>query len=122
MIAARILDWTDADRLKWPLNQLPNTRGLEGLIKEVQDLNYVRFTTVNDYLADHGSAGSVTFSQDTADGSFDGYNSWSEKRAATDHWTRIVEARRIHNTAEKFILLLSDTDFESQVRPLLDAA
>ena len=114
--------WTGADRLKWPLNQLPNTRGLEGLIKEVQNLNYVRFTTVNDYLTDHGPAGSVTFSQDTADGSFDGYNSWSEKRTATDYWTRIVEARRIHSTAEKFIPLLSDTDFESQVRPLLDKA
>jgi hypothetical protein len=114
--------WTGADRLKWPLNQLPNTRGLEGLIKEVQDLNYVKFTTVNDYLADHGPAGSVTFSQDTADGSFDGYNSWSEKRAATDHWTRIVEARRIHSTAEKCISLLCDPDFESRVRPLMDKA
>nr|WP_319395636.1 hypothetical protein [uncultured Desulfobacter sp.] len=114
--------WTGADRLKWPLNRLPNTRGLEGLIKEVQDLNYVRFTTVNDYLADHGPAGTVSFSQDTADGSFDGYNSWSEKRAATDHWTRIVEARRIHSTAEKCISLLRNPDFESRLRPLMDKA
>ena len=114
--------WTGADRLKWPLNQLPNTRGLDGLIKEVKDLNYVRFTTVNDYIADHGPAGTVSFSQDTADGSFDGYNSWSEKRAATDHWTRIVEARRIHSTVEKCISLLRDPDFESRVRPLMEKA
>nr|WP_319494158.1 hypothetical protein [uncultured Desulfobacter sp.] len=114
--------WTGANRLKWPLNQLPNTRGLEGLIKEVADLNYVRFTTVNDYLADHDPAGTVSFSQDTADGSFDGYNSWSEKRAATDHWTRIVEDRRIHSTAEKCISLLNDPEFESQVHPLMDKA
>ena len=114
--------WTGADQLKWPLNQLPNTQGLEGVIKEVKDLNYVRFTTVNDYLASHGPAGAVSFSQDTADGSFDGYNSWSEKRAATDHWTRIVEDRRIHNTAEKCMSLLKDPEFESQVRPLMDKA
>ncbi|MCG8638041.1 MAG: hypothetical protein MI863_29720, partial [Desulfobacterales bacterium] len=114
--------WTGTGRLKWPLNRLPNTGGLEGLVNEVKDLNYVRFTTVNDYLADHGPAGSVTFSQDTADGSFDGYNSWSEKQAATDHWTRIVRARRIHGTAEKLIRLLKDPGFESRVRPLMDKA
>ncbi len=114
--------WTGTERLKWPLNQLPNTRGLEGLIEEVKDLHFVKFTTVNDYLSHHGPAGEIRFSQDTADGSFDGYNSWSEKWRATAHWTRIVSARNIHNIAEKIIRLLNDDFLEPQVRPLLDKA
>nr|WP_320192522.1 hypothetical protein [uncultured Desulfobacter sp.] len=114
--------WTGTKRLKWPLNQLPNTGGLEGLIEEVKDLHFVKFTTVNDYLAHHGPAGEITFSQDTADGSFDGYNSWSEKWRTTTHWTRIVSARNIHNIAEKIIRLLNDDLLEIQVRPLLDKA
>ena len=93
--------WTGAAQLKWPLNRLPNTRGLEGLIQEVKDKHYVRFTTLKDYLAGHGPAGTVRFRQDTADGSFDGYNSWSEKKGTTDAWTRITAARRIYDGAQK---------------------
>lgn len=114
--------WTGAAQLKWPLNQLPNTKGLEGLIREVKDRHYVRFTTLNDYLADHGPAGRVSFRQDTADGSFDGYNSWSEKQGTTDAWTRIMAARRIHAGAERALDLLEDSDLENRIRPLLDEA
>ena len=62
----------------WPVDLLPNTGGLENLIQKISDLDYVTFTTLKDYMADHGPAGVVKFQQDTADGSFDGYNSWAE--------------------------------------------
>ncbi|WDP89430.1 MAG: hypothetical protein HUN04_06720 [Desulfobacter sp.] len=114
--------WTGADRLTWPLNRLPNTRGLEGLIREVDNKTFVRFTTLKAYLAEHGPAGRVTFQQDTADGSFDGYNSWSEKWESTAFWTRIMAARRMHRTASKVVNLFKSRALADQIRPLLDEA
>jgi hypothetical protein len=55
----------------------------------VKDLPYVAFTTLQDYLDDHPPVGSFYFGQDTADGSFNGYNSWAEKFAIHRYWTRI---------------------------------
>lgn len=47
----------DADALLWyglnlpfPFNKLPNTGGLEGMIREVSDLDYVVFDTPYNYL------------------------------------------------------------------------
>ena len=114
--------WTGAAQLKWPLNRLPNTKGLEGLIREVKDKNYVRFTTLKDYLADHGPAGTIRFRQDTADGSFDGYTSWSEKKGSTDSWTRIQRARRTSEWALKSVSLLGDSQLKARISPLLEEA
>ena len=74
----------------------PTPGGIEGLIREVKDLDYVRFTTLNDYLKGHRPESSVYFGQDTADGSFNGYNSWSEKSDSHWYWTRIERNRRAH--------------------------
>ena len=80
---------------------LPNTRGLEGLIDEVSDLDYVVFTNLGDYLKDHPPVGDIFWGQDLADGNFNGYNSWSEKANNHETWTRVVRNRRIHALAEK---------------------
>ncbi len=90
--------WTGAD-LPWHLDWLPNTGGIEQLVESVADLDFVAFSNLSDYLADHPPQGSVHFGQDTADGSFNGYHSWAEKAYASDYWTRIVKNRRADQTA-----------------------
>jgi hypothetical protein len=112
--------WRGLD-LHWPLNQFPNTGGLGALIDEVRDLDYLRFTTLHDYLSDHPPVGTFFFSQDTADGSFDGYNSWAEKAGAHKYWTRIERHRRVFQMANQSLSLFDDAVFEAQTRPLLDA-
>lgn len=108
--------------LNWPVNRLPNTRGLKGLIDEVSGLGYVKFTTLKDYLKAHRPAGTVSFQQDTADGSFDGYNSWAEKKQATDYWTRIAAARRVYQTVDTVAARLNDPTLDHHLAPLLDKA
>lgn len=83
--------------LKW----LPNTRGIAQLLEEVSDLEYVQFTTLQEYLKSHPPVSKVSFGQDTADGSFDGYNSWSEKSYSHDFWTEVIQDRRTHTIIQK---------------------
>lgn len=90
----------DADAILWhglnlpfPLGNLPNAGGLEGLIKEISDLNYVVFDTPYHYLKNHPPIATVSFNQDTADGAFDGYASWAEKPFNHLIWSRIEKAR-----------------------------
>ncbi len=92
--------WSGVD-LNWILNWLPNTNGISGLIEEVKDLDYVRFTTVGDYLESHPPESRFHFGQDTADGSFNGYNSWAEKSDSHLFWTGIQRNRRAHAALEK---------------------
>ncbi len=82
--------------LKW----LPNTGGLEQLLQELAGLDYVEFTTVTEYLNQHDPAGEITFGQDPADGSFNGYSSWAEKATTQDYWTRLTASRRVEELAE----------------------
>jgi hypothetical protein len=107
--------------LSWPLNQLPNTGGLAALIDEVKNIEYLRFTTLNAYLKDHPPVGTFFFGQDTADGSFDGYNSWAEKSQAHEYWTRIEHHRRIDQMAKKTLAWMDDAALNEKVLPLLDA-
>ena len=53
--------------------------GLKGLVEDVAGLDYVEFTTPGRYLENHSPLRSISFGQDTADGSFDGLSSWTEK-------------------------------------------
>jgi hypothetical protein len=92
--------WSGAN-LPWHLDWLPNTGGFAQLVDSVADLDFVTFSNLTDYLAVHPPAGEIYFSQDTADGSFGGYNSWAEKAYASDYWTRIVRNRRAHQMARK---------------------
>ncbi|MBN1850672.1 MAG: hypothetical protein JW932_19030 [Deltaproteobacteria bacterium] len=100
--------WAGID-LPWIMEWLPNTGGVGALIREIQDIPYAQFTRLGDYLADHPPVGSpFYFSQDTADGSFNGYNSWAEKAEASRYWTTIERSRRTHVAALKAMNLLND--------------
>jgi hypothetical protein len=99
--------WSGVD-VPWPLGWLPNTQGLDALIRDVKDLPYVRFTTLNPYLQNHPTAGTFYFSQDTADGSFDGYNSWAEKARVSPQWTSIERSRRMQAAARKAMTVLGN--------------
>ncbi len=114
----------DADAIFWeslnlPVigNRLANTDGIRGLVKEVADLDYIVFDTPGGYLKDHAPAGTVSFTQDTADGNFTGYASWAEKPYNRKIWTAIERSRTAekHNPdGEDFlnrIKLLSTTHF-----------
>ncbi len=90
--------WNGID-LPWPLEWLPSTNGLGALIDEVKDLDHVQFTTLGAYLDQHPPVGTFSFSQDTADGSYDGYNSWAEKAETSSYWTVIARSRRVCNAA-----------------------
>lgn len=84
--------WYGLD-LPFPLSRVPNARGLEGLIGEVEGLPYVVFDTPYNYLKSHPPESAVSFSQDTADGVFDGYASWAEKPFNHLIWSHIERAR-----------------------------
>ncbi len=118
----------DADAIFWESMDLPvigsrlaNTDGIHGLVKEVADLDYVVFDTVGGYLKNHSPLGTVTFTQDTADGNFTGYASWSEKPYNRKIWTAIERARAMAKvnadkdeaspSFDNRVLLLSTTHF-----------
>ena len=109
----------DADAIFWESLDLPvvgsriaNTDGIRGLVKEVADLDYVVFDTPGGYLKTHESAGTVSFTQDTADGNFTGYASWSEKPYNRKIWTAIERSR----IAEK--AKADETDFLNRIKLL----
>ena len=97
--------WSGVD-LPWALQWLPNAKGIDALVRQVKDLPYVRFTGLQDYLQNHPPVGTFSFSQDTADGSFDGYNSWAEKARISPQWTKIERSRRVEAAARKAMALL----------------
>ncbi len=118
----------DADAIFWetmnlgPLTgKIANTDGIHGLVTEIADLPYIVFDTPGGYLKNHGTVGEIKFTQDTADGNFTGYASWSEKPFNRKIWTRLERARTMAKvTSEKDslspsfddrILLLSTTHF-----------
>ena len=114
----------DADAVFWesldlPLlgNRLANTDGIRGLALEVADLPYVVFDTPGGYLKTHAPAGTLCFTQDTADGNFTGYASWAEKPYNRKIWTAVERSRllsRVDPRRDCFsdrLQLLSTTHF-----------
>lgn len=118
----------DADAIFWesmnlPLvkNRIANTDGINGLVREVADLDYVKFDTPAGYIKNHDNVGTIDFTQDTADGNFTGYASWSEKPYNRKIWTAIERSRAMSKAAVKSdfdcasfrdrVLLLSTTHF-----------
>lgn len=92
----------DADDQMWegydlpaPLRALPNTGGLGEMIGSVEDLEYVHYTTLAEYLETHSDSGTISFSQDTADGSWNGYSSWSEKYSSQLFYSAVNDDRDI---------------------------
>ncbi|TAL36198.1 MAG: hypothetical protein EPN93_08825 [Spirochaetes bacterium] len=82
------------------LSWLPNTGGLSQLIDDAAGMDYVRFTSIDEYVKTHEPAGEISFGQDAADGSFNGYVSWSEKAYSSDYWQEVAADRRTHEIAE----------------------
>jgi len=115
----------DADSEFWygynypfPLCKLPNLSGLTGVINEIAELPYVVFDTPGNYLKTHKPEKEISFTQDIADGNFDGFSSWSEKPFNRQIWSRIERARALKpkdgKTDDSFmkrIRLLSTTHF-----------
>lgn len=90
----------DADAIFWESLALPvigsriaNTDGINGLVREIADLDYIVFNTPGGYLNSHAPVGTVCFSQDTADGNYTGYASWAEKPYNRKIWTAIERSR-----------------------------
>lgn len=90
----------DADDPFWEGIRMPvvpkllrSFNGLTDLVKQVAKLPYVRFVRPSDYLTTHEPVATVSYGQDTADGSFDGYSSWAEKWENTAVWSTIHRAR-----------------------------
>jgi len=109
----------DADAIFWESLNLPavgnriaNTDGINGLVREVADLDYVVFDTPGGYLKNHKPVGKISFTQDTADGNFTGYASWSEKPYNRKIWTAIERSR----TAGR--VLKNNDDFMNRVKLL----
>lgn len=88
--------------LKW----VPNTGGLSQLIDDIAKLDYVEFTTIHEYMKNHTPGKEISFGQDTADGSFNGYVSWAEKKYCSDYWTQVEKDRQIHNFVQLFYKFL----------------
>ncbi len=118
----------DADSIFWePMNlgplsgKIANTDGIRGLINEVCDLPYIVFDTPGNYIKTHKPIGSISFTQDTADGNFTGYASWSEKPFNRKIWTALERARAMAKVNAQYdrespsfmdrVLLLSTTHF-----------
>lgn len=104
------------DYLKW----LPNTGGISQLLEEVSGLEYVKFTNLQEYLSKHETVGKVSFGQDTADGSFNGYNSWSEKSYSHDYWSEVVKDRRIHNFIKRIYKTILKRPIPNNIQKELD--
>ncbi len=86
----------------WPLVKLLSAaQGLEGLVRSVADLEGLAFTTPYAYLETHPPQGTVTFGQDTADGSFDGLASWAEKASNHALWSGIERGRILELQARR---------------------
>ena len=111
----------DADSFLWEpfpvperMKKLPCFGGIEGLIREISDLSYIRFDTPGAYLKGHKPVGKVFFGEDVADGNFSGYSSWSEKPFNRLIWTRLERTRmyaRLYGNQES-------PSFEDRVRLL----
>ncbi len=71
----------------------PTIQGLKGMIDNIKDLTYIRFTTPDRYLKDHPPLNEIEIRQDTADGSFDGYASWAEKWSNQRIWSGLERIR-----------------------------
>lgn len=118
----------DADAIFWETIELPlitgkiaNTDGINGLVREVADLDFVEFNTPSGYLKNHKPIGKIDFTQDTADGNFTGYASWAEKPYNRKIWTAVERSRQMAKATAKTdfdapsfkdrVLLLSTTHF-----------
>lgn len=132
-VDALLLIDMDADDEFWVGFDLPllkgrfsTASGLRGLVDNVADLDYVRWATPGAYLDAHAPVGEITFGQDTADGSFDGFASWTEKWSNHALWTGLDRARLLDLQTRRLlgpglppeVSALLDRAFEARVKLL----
>lgn len=96
-------------------SRFSTARGLKGLVENIQDLDYIEFVTPYAYIQDHPPLKTISIGQDTADGSFDGLSSWTEKWSNQRLWTGLERARILELQTRR---LLED---ESLPQPVLDS-
>jgi hypothetical protein len=108
--------------LPFLLKKIPNINGIEGLVNEIKDLDYIVFDTAGNYLENHLPQHTVSFNQDTADGSFDGYSSWAEKPFNHLIWTRLERARLIAKNTDFLMSLTESPDLQTKADKLIKAA
>lgn len=102
----------DKEKLLWE-------GGLAHMIKQVKDLDYVVFDTPYNYLKSHPPIAEVSFTQDTADGSFDGLSPWSDKLDNAKLWSGIDRARTLCEYA-RAVAELAETDVEKEIAATLE--
>lgn len=90
--------------------------GLKGLVEAVADLEYVKFTTPCRYLEKHAPLRSISIGQDTADGSFDGLSSWTEKWSNHKLWTGLERARILELQSRRLV----SAEMPDSVKSLLE--
>ena len=84
----------------------------------LQELDYVQFTTIQDYLDDHPAVADITLEGDLADGTGDGFQSWAEKSFNHEIATGIARARA--NASRATLLGAGDETVDSLVEAALE--
>jgi len=90
----------DADAESW--------EAFEHELSAVEDLGFVEFTLLSDYVADHPPTTEVRLRGDMADGTGDGFQSWAEKDFNHTLATTIHQARELATRAEALSTQLDD--------------
>ncbi len=85
-------------------------------IEQVYDLDFIRFTTIQEYVDAHETVETITLHGDLADGMDDAFKSWAEKNFNFELFTQLAVARRNLEVARVI------AGEEPEVRDLLDAA
>ncbi len=96
-------------------SRFATARGLQGLVENIHDLDYIVFSTPYTYLQQHPPLKTVTIGQDTADGSFDGLSSWAEKWSNQRMWTGLERARILELQTHRLL------ESETLPQPVLDS-
>jgi hypothetical protein len=132
-VDALLLIDMDADDEFWGGFDIPllkgrfsTASGLRGLVENVADLDFVKWTTPREYLGSHPPVGAVTIGQDTADGSFDGFASWTEKWSNHVMWTGVDRARILDLQTRRLlggelpeeVVALLDRSFDARLKVL----
>ncbi|HOX28486.1 MAG TPA: hypothetical protein PLQ76_04945, partial [bacterium] len=91
--------WTGVPLPKF-FQKLPNVRGLDEFIDLVDQTEYLEFGHVGEYVKNNPPAGEITIRQDLADGSYCGFNSWTEKEINYRLWRLAERARWFERSAD----------------------
>jgi len=93
----------------------PIAGGLESLVRNVKNISWLKFSTPQAYLASHEPFDKISWGMDTADGSFDGMASWTEKWENYKLWTKIENARALERAGYQLIAeIQNNKHFKSQ--------